>query len=411
MPIEVARASDYASASIDAVQTDDNERSHRWLMPAAMALVLSSVAWTLAYLVTVAPGPWLSGPPTYPIGGAQMVITRGSGHFDGRTVHIRATDATGLAIVTIQTPEVDAKHYRRIRWKVLSVDPEVTIALLWRSDSAPGKINSVPLLPYGPDMFQALPQPPDWSGKVDGIALAVRGVLRQPMFIEEASIEPIDARSVFADRLHDWFQFSHWSGLSINTAIGGPLEQPVWLPVGTAVVILTAIGLCAAWGRGRLSTKAQSLSVAAIVVAGWVVLDVRWLWSRLEQTQVTAKTFAGKSPRDKHFADIDGYVYAFAEQLIRRLPSTPSRVFVSADDHYFGGRLAYHLYPHNAYMNHDTGALPSVEQCKPDDFIVVFRRKGVVYDTENRMLSWDQQRAIPADILIAHQGNAAFRLR
>jgi len=37
------------------------------------------------------------------------------------------------------------------------------------------------------------------------------------------------------------------------------------------------------------------------------------------------------------------------------------RVFVGADDHYFGGRLAYHLYPHNAYMNHDTGALPAVD--------------------------------------------------
>ena len=151
--------------------------------------------------------------------------------------------------------------------------------------------------------------------------------------------------------------------------------------------------------------------MAAIVVVGWVVLDVRWLWSRVEQTQVTAEAFAGKSPRDKHLADIDGYVYAFAEQVIRRLPNTPSRVFVGADDHYFGGRLAYHLYPHNAYMNHDTGALPLVEQCKPGDYVVVFRRKGVVYDTANRTLSWDQQRAVPADILIAHQGSAAFRLR
>ena len=122
-------------------------------------------------------------------------------------------------------------------------------------------------------------------------------------------------------------------------------------------------------------------------------------------------TESGKPLRDKHLSDFDGYVYAFAEQVKKRLPATSSRVLVGADDQYFGGRLAYHLYPHNVYMNHHTGALPSVDVARPGDFIVVFRRKGVVYDPANRMLSWDQQRAVPADVLIAHQGNAAFRLR
>jgi hypothetical protein len=42
---------------------------------------------------------------------------------------------------------------------------------------------------------------------------------------------------------------------------------------------------------------------------------------------------------------------------------------------------------------------------------VVFRRHGIQYDPANQMLSWDKQPPVRAEILIAHQGNAAFRLR
>ena len=411
MPMEALSASHAARHSVIAKQPDGNERPRRWLVPAVAALTLAAAGWTIAYLAATVPGAWLSNAPVQLFSGAQMTITRGSGFSDGTNFIINATDPTGLAIVTIDTPTVHANDYRRIRWKALSIDPEVTLTALWRSDAAPGRINSAPLVPYGNDVVLALPQAPDWSGRIEGIALTINGTLRQPIFIQEARIEPIDMRTVVSDRLHDWFHFIHWSGLSINTAIGGPLEQPVWLTVAAAAVVLTAVGLCFAWGRRRLSATALSLAVAAIIATGWLALDVRWLWSRLQQTQATAATYAGKSLREKHLSDIDGYVYAFAEQVILRLPSTPSRVFVGADDHYFGGRLAYQLYPHNAYMNHDTGALPPVERCKPGDFVVIFRRKGVVYDPVNRMLSWDQQRAVPADVLIAHQGNAAFRLR
>jgi hypothetical protein len=213
--------------------------------------------------------------------------------------------------------------------------------------------------------------------------------------------------------MRDWLGFRPWTGMSINTAVGGPLEQSVWLPVVAAIVASTAIGFCAAWLRRRKHgpTAPFSLTVMAIVGSMWLMLDARWLWGRLLQTEATAAAFAGKAPRDRHIADIDGYLYAFAEQVLARLPASPARVYVAADDHYFGARMAYHLLPHNAYVDHGGGKLPQSTVIKPGDYVVVFARKNVHYDVDKRMLSWDDQPPVAADLLLAHRGNAMFKLR
>ena len=381
-----------------------------------LPLVIAAVGWTLIYLWFAVPDKWFTNVPTHLYGGGQMSITRGSGFTDGARFIVHATDASGVAVVTIDTPNLNASEYRRIRWHLTSVDPEVTIAVLWRSDSPPERTSTTALEPYSDITYVALPQQPDWSGHIKGIALTIHGTLRQPMFIEYVTIDPVDAREVIRDRLRDWFEFRYWNGLSINTATGGPLEQPVWLPIAAAIVALTAIGWITVGGRKRMSVRSLRIAIALIVAITWLVLDARWLWSRYQQTKATAATFAGKTSREKHVADIDGYLYSFAEQVRARLPlpkvpAAPLRIYIAADDHYFGARLAYHLYPHNAFMNYDSGALPSPERCKPGEYIVVFRRHGVQYDPEKKTLTWDQHTPVPVDILIAHQGNAAFRIR
>jgi len=177
-------------------------------------------------------------------------------------------------------------------------------------------------------------------------------------------------------------------------------------------VALTAMAACVLWQRARKRVASPNLwlTVLAIVAAAWITLDARWLWLRLQQTEETATVFSGKSLRDKHIADVDGYVYAFAEQVRARLPKTPARVFVSADDHYFRARLAYHLYPNNVFADHGGATLPLAAQVKPGDYIVVFRRHGVQFDLDKKTLRWDDQPPVPAQLLLAHLGNAMFKL-
>ena len=375
------------------------------------ALAIASVGWVVVYLWLAVPGRWFSNSPMQRFSGAQMNLTRGVGASDGTRFVVRATDPSGLAVITIDTPTVIAEDYRRIRWKVVSVDPTATLVTAWRSPSAAGKTLVAPVEQYGGDFYIAYPRAPDWSGRIEGIALTIRGTLRQPLFVEEVTIDPMDASDIASDRMHDWFGFRYWNGLSINSAIGGPLEQPVFLPVTASLVALTAIAILLLRWRKRMSRPSQRLAIVMIVGITWLVLDGRWLWLRMQQTQETGSTFSGKTPHDKHLADIDSYLYAFSEQVLARLPKTPARVYVSSDDQYFGGRVAYHLYPHNAFMNRAHGAVPPPDRVKPGEYVVFFRRRSVQYDAANKTLSWDQQTPVPADILIAHQGNAAFRLR
>jgi hypothetical protein len=374
-------------------------------------LALAALVWTAAYVLLAVPGKTFSSAPTQRFSGSQLSITRGAGFTDGNRFVVRATDPSGIAVITVDTPNIRAADYRRIRWRAVSVDPEATVMALWRSDSSPGKTLTIPLEQYEEGVYVALPTPPEWSGRIEAVALTIRGTLRQPMFIEDVTIDPLDARDVLADRARDWFGFRHWSGLSINTAIGGPLEQPVWLPIAATIIAFSAVAWILVRGRRRMSRQAMRIAITLVIGFTWVLLDARWLWLRAQQTLVTAGTFSGKTLREKHIADIDGYVYSFAEQVRARLPKAPARIYVAADDHYFGGRLAYHLYPHNAYMDHHQGALPPPEKCKPGEYIIVFRRRGVQYDPVQQTLSWDKQAAVPVEILIAHQGNAAFRIR
>lgn len=382
-----------------------------WLKPAAFALAVAAAGWIGAYLWFAVPGKLFSSAPAHRFTGAQMKITRGTGVADKSNFIVAATDASGIAVITIDTPNLDAADYRRIRWRAVSVDPEATLVTAWRSASSPGKTLTAPVTVHGADLHVSRPAPPEWSGRIEGIALTIHGTLRQPLFIQEVRIDAMGAGDIIADRLDDWFDFRHWNGLSINAAVGGPQEQPVWMPIVAAVIALTAILIVLTRGRGRMTRSGQKLAIVVIVATAWIVLDARWLWGRMHQTAATASTFAGKTPRDKHIADVDGYVYAFAEQLTARLPKTPVRIYIASDDQYFGGRLAYHLYPHNANMNREWGGLPAPDRLKAGEYVVVFRRRNVQYDPANRMLSWDQQAPVPVDILIAHQGNAAFRLR
>jgi hypothetical protein len=388
-------------------------RAVHWLVPACISLALTACAWGIVYLFWAVPGPLLSSVPTQRFSGAQMTLSRGSGHVVGTLFVVQATDATGLAIVSLQIPALPASDYRRIRWTLKGAQADVALATLWRNDIATGKINSAPL-ELRNESAQALftPGAENWIGRVGGLALTVRGTLRDPLIIEGVSVDPMGAADVVADRMHDWFAFTPWNGLSINAALGGPVEQPVWLTLGVAIIALTAIALCVAWRRRRRAVAYPHfpLTIIAIVAAAWIALDARWLWDRLQQTQATAAIFSGKSPRDKHIADVDGYGYAFAEQVRARLPSTPARVYVTADDHYFGARLAYHLYPHNVYIDHAGGTLPAAGLYKPGEYIVVFRRHGVQFDRAQEMLSWDGQPPLHAKLLLAHLGNALFKL-
>jgi hypothetical protein len=61
---------------------------------------------------------------------------------------------------------------------------------------------------------------------------------------------------------------------------------------------------------------------------------------------------------------------------------------MAADAHYFRGRGAYHLYPHNVLFDPYLNAMPASTRLRPGDYIVVYQRRGVQYDPGAQRLRW-----------------------
>ena len=241
----------------------------------------------------------------------------------------------------------------------------------------------------------------------------MKGPVAEPVRIRGVVAKPLSAPEVLRDRWREWLAFEGWTGTSINTITGGAdlqdLPLPVLLACSVAIATLIVVGL-RRLRPGSISVSAFG-ALAAFVVVAWLILDLRWTWNLLRQADSTAERFAGKSYVDKRLAVEDGPLFAFVQKAKESMPATPVRVFVAADSHYFRGRAAYHLYPHNAYFEARSNALPPADRVRPGDWILVFNRKGVQYDASQSKLRWDNQAPVNAELKASGRGAALFVVR
>ena len=107
----------------------------------------------------------------------------------------------------------------------------------------------------------------------------------------------------------------------------------------------------------------------------------------------------------------DGPLFEFIEKVRAKLPPPPARVFMVAEAHYFRGRGAYHLYPHNVYFNPWVNEIPPAAMMRPGDYVVVYHRRGIQFDAAKGLLRWDGGLPIPAETLVVEPGAALFRIR
>ena len=84
---------------------------------------------------------------------------------------------------------------------------------------------------------------------------------------------------------------------------------------------------------------------------------------------------------------------------------------MAAEAHYFRGRGAYHLYPHNVYFDPWTNALPQPSQLRAGDYLVVYQRRGIQFDAAQGLLRWDGESADRCRAALVEPGAALFRIR
>ncbi len=380
-------------------------------LEALAVFVFALAVCVVGYLAVAAPGPWFPNVSQKGWAARELTLARGAGTLERGELVLAANDGAGGALVTVET-DIRSADFRAIAWEATDVPEQADVRLVWRSDYAPGKLNSTPIAVASGRLLPTLVSSnPNWVGRIRGLALAVNGPLPRRMRIRGVVAKPLGAAEVAGDRVREWLAFEGFTGTSINSITGGADVQDLPLPVLTAAAVALA---ALAWlGLARYRARAASLpaGLAILFVAAWLLQDARWMWDLARQARVTARTYAGLGWRDKHLAAEDGPLFAFIENVRAKLPAEPARVFMSADEHYFRGRGAYHLYPHNVFYEPYRNAIPASSRLRSGDYFVVYQRRGVQYDAAAQKLRWDGGEPIAADLLLNVPGAALFRIR
>ena len=374
-----------------------------WIFAAAVAVLVA------AYLVLNVPGRWFSSAPVLSWSARQLALTRGAGTVQGDEVNVTAPDSSGLALLSVDTG-FRSVDYPVIQWAAIDVPDGADVRLLWRTDYTPGKVSSVGLVVESGRVMPALMAGNgEWIGTVRGLALAIRYAGSETVRVRGVIAKPGTMGGVLRDRFGEWLAFEGWSGTSINSVTGGADIQDLPLPLLFAAAALLACAVVAvvARRRGARVHAAVATTLAVSVLAGWALLDARWMWNLARQTDVSARLYAGKTSEQKHLEAEDGPLYLFIERARAAMPTAPARVFVVAEAHYFRGRAAFHLYPHNVFFDPYHDVLPPAGQLRPGDWVVVYRRRGVQYDPGRHLLRLGNAE-VPAELKLAEQGAALF---
>jgi len=375
-----------------------------WLFAAGLALCL------LGYLALSVPGPWFPAASPKEWSAREMQLTRGEGALVGDDWVITALDATGIAILSLNT-DLRSTDYRAIAWIVADFPETADVQLIWRSDYQSAKLQAARLeTAYGHLLPVVLVKNPNWTGTIGGIALSIRGSLSQPVRIRGVVAKPMGALELLQDRIGEWRAFEGWAGTSINTLAGGADVQDLPLPALLAATIILAALAWYALARRRGFAAALPGALAVLFVGGWLLLDLRWAVNLGRQVRETAAQYAGKEWRDRRLAAEDGPLFAFIEKARAKMPREPARVFMVADANYFRGRGAYHLYPHNVYFDPYQNVIPPPSALRAGDYLVVYQRRGVQYNPTEKRLRWGDGASVAAEVLHVEPGSALFRI-
>jgi hypothetical protein len=385
-----------------------------WQSLTAVAIFFGSLALcALGYLAFAASGPWLSAPPTLEWQARELTGARGSTRLAQGALVVAAPDASRTVVISLNT-SFRARDYPVIAWDAAGIPGNLEATLLWYSDINSSRVFKRPLtIEVGRVAPAAVDQDPGWLGHIGGLALVLQGDFSQPIVVRGVAARPMSVAQVLTDTVGQWLAFEPWTGSSINGITGGSdaqdLPLPLMLALAAGLAGLIYSGLM--WWWVRATGPVLGIGISVIVIAAWIAIDARWQWNLLRQARSTQVQYGGKSWSERHLAAEDGPLFSFIAKVREKLPAPPARIFMAADSPYYRYRGAYHLYPYNVYYDPASTAIPAPGLVRPDDYLVVYQRRGVQYDADQKRLRWDGNAPVAADLLLAETGAALFRIR
>jgi len=303
---------------------------------------------------------------------ARVQVVSGQRWLDpsGLTVLGRPGDQV-ILVVTGQP--VDASSHPFLRLRLDGIAPEALLQFFWIDSQGQDPVTrEIGFLAEDLAHHVDLSISPRWEGRVVKYGLMVTDPSGQGFRLHDLALLPMSLENRLRNLFSEWFYFEPWSQRSINFEAGvmnrklGPCTPLAAGWVILAWMIYAVLVRCNPWriGRGPL---------LALLLAGWGLLEAKWLWNGVRQFEQSHALFAGRDDGAALQATIDVSLYRYADRLLREvLPRPPVNLIVLSGPQspdYKRLRFLYFLLPHNVYSSDRVSA---AELRRKGGYLLVF---------------------------------------
>jgi len=371
----------------------------------AVALLAAFAALVIGYLSAAAEGGWFADRPTIEFLRADAEAIRGKS-IDRGPVRLFFSGEDGGIVIRFPNRSIQAEDYPTLRLAARTDATPLDARVLWRRADQPDRTYSL-TMPWVGDGAErvTLSTDADWRGRIIGLAIAVRLPPGSPLAFASLSLLPDTASSIAREVLTEWAVAESWAQYSVNYLHGGSPNPRVPLPLAAGAIAVLAIAFYVALAKWRRVGVSVSVA-AAIVLAAWLVLDLRWQVNLLHNLTQAAGSFAGKSIDDKHRAAEDQQIYLLAEAIRRSLPDGVTKVTLASDltaSPYFLGKLRYYLFP--LWLH------PRPEDAVSGEVVAVFQASRVGLQEATGSLQLPNGQSLAVERLGGTPPIALFRVR
>jgi hypothetical protein len=374
------------------------------------ALFAASLAAAFAIAVALNAGPRLHGAPaSIDVPGSAMHAPKGRARVEGSTIVLNALDADGVGLIVAPVDAFDADEYSRVTWHVASAAARGTdLLMVWRTREQPARTHTASIdWSRGPASVD-LSRDTNWSGRVQGVALAVRGQLPVPLAIAGFSARSNAWDATAADIVAQWLEWPRMAGRMTISQMSDEARHVA--PILAVVAGGVALGVAFLIFRARRRSEPVAMwAIAALFLAGWLLVDLRWQTILWRQHAATIAQFAGKSLDEQHMADADAPIFDVARKIRDAKRARGGRILVLSDNAHLGTRVGWFLYPENVFYGpRRRDPAPAPDQLRPGDQVVLLLFRGIQWDATRGMLVWADGRTRAAREILADGADFAM---
>ncbi|MDZ7781800.1 MAG: hypothetical protein U5K56_02255 [Halioglobus sp.] len=302
--------------------------------------------------------------------GGDLEFVAGAGERPGEGDGIRVTGfQNGVAVLSSGRVWLDPSKLSILQIR-MGNDEEVPrrMRFFWRTTSDPQQISAVEFgsLEY---IRSNLDESLGWSGTVTEVGLMLYGEAGDAVEVESLTLAPPSLSGSLRTLWHDWTFRTGWSQTSPNFLFAGASDAAVHLPVVMAAWVL--VSALFVWVLRRRVARPVPL-VIALGVAGWMLLDVRWTWVRLQQADQTVDFYGAG---DRAWLDLPTEEKFLLERVrtSRELMQNPEDTVLilarGGESDFLVWRARYHYLPTPAFAH--TGTLEEAPPLPADYALVV----------------------------------------